>query len=222
MRRDLRRGSVEEFRYDALDRLDHVRRNGMVSLDLDYDLAGNIHWKSDVCPTANPCYAYDAVRRHAVTSVAGQNYAYDGNGNMTNRAGSAISWTSGNQPSAISGAGGNGSQFWYGPAGNRWKQAATFAGSAETTTYAGELMEKVVRGGVTTWRHYVPGPGGIAAVHLRYGSGAPAATRYLTHDHLGSVNGSTAKTAAPRRPGAMLHSATAAARMAVARLPRPS
>lgn len=188
LRRDLQRGSIEEFRYDTLDRLDDVRRNGAISLDLDYDLTGNIRWKSDVCPTASPCYAYDATRKHAVTTIAGQGYAYDDNGNMTSRAGSAIAWTSANQPSVIAGMGG-GSQFWYGPAGNRWRQVATFAGSAETTVYAGELMEKVVRKDGTTWRHYVPGPGGVAAVHLRYGNGASAATRFLTRDHLGSIDG---------------------------------
>ncbi len=107
---------------------------------------------------------------------------------MTSRAGAPVSWTSMNLPSSIAGAGGSVSQFWYGPAGNRWKQVATQSGSSETTIYAGGLMEKVVRGGVTSWRHYIPAPTGIAAVHLRYAGATPATTRYLTRDHLGSVD----------------------------------
>jgi RHS repeat-associated protein len=187
-RRDLRQGLTEKFRYDLLDRLVDSRLNGAINLDLDYDAAGNIRWKSDVCPTSAPCYAYDANRRHAVTSVAGQSYAYDANGNMTNRGGAAIAWTSTNLPGSIAGTGGNSSRFWYGPAGNRWKQAATYAGAAETTIYVGGLMEKVTRAGTTTWRHYVPTPNGVAAVHLRDAGGAPMGTRYLARDHLGSVD----------------------------------
>ncbi len=187
-RRDLRQGITEDFRYDVLDRLDDSRRNGVVNLDLDYDLLGNIRWKSDVCPTTTPCYGYDPVRRHAATTVAGKSYVFDANGNMTNRAGAAIAWNSLDQPISIAGSSGNASQFQYGPAGNRWQQVATHAGTTETTIYAGELMEKVIRGGTTTWRHYIPSPGGIAAVHLRDNNGATPSTRYLTQDHLGSID----------------------------------
>ncbi|MBX3704369.1 MAG: VCBS repeat-containing protein [Steroidobacteraceae bacterium] len=187
-RRDIARGIVEDFRYDALDRLEESRRNGAVNLGVSYDLIGNIRWKSDVCTGTTPCYVYDGTRRHAATSIASQPYGYDANGNLTNRAGSAIAWTSDNLPSSIAGTGGNSSQFWYGPGGNRWKQQASYAGTSETTTYAGGLMEKVVRGGTTTWRHYVPAPTGIAAVHLKQANGGAPATRYLTHDHLGSTD----------------------------------
>ncbi|MGQ0430297.1 MAG: RHS repeat-associated core domain-containing protein [Gammaproteobacteria bacterium] len=187
-RRDLRQGITEDFRYDVLDRLDDSRRNGTVNLDLDYDLLGNIRWKSDVCPTTAPCYSYHATQRHAATSIAGKGYAYDANGNMTTRAGATIAWNSLNLPVLMTGSTGNYSQFWYGPTGNRWRQVASTSGTTETTTYAGELMEKVVRAGATTWRHYIPTPSGIAAVHLRYGSGSAPTTRYLTQDHLGSTD----------------------------------
>jgi RHS repeat-associated protein len=185
-RRDLRQGLTEEFRYDALDRLDDVRRNGVVSLDLRYDASGNILWKSDVCPTTASCFGYDAGRKHAVVAAGGQTYGYDANGNMVTRGGASISWTSDNLPNTITQANGNSSRFWHGPAGNRWKQVASQAGTTETTIYTGALMEKVTRAGVTTWRHYVLAPTGSAAVHLRYSNGSPAATRYLTHDHQGS------------------------------------
>jgi len=186
-RRDALRNLTEEFRYDTLGRLDDSRRNGTINLNVDYDVTGNIRWKSDVCPTGAPCYAYDAARPHAVTSAAGQSYAYDANGNMTSRAGAAITWTSANLPSSIGHANGSSSQFWYGAAGNRWKQVANHAGSTETTIYAGELSEKITRGGVITWRQYVTSPDGVVAIRLQSGSSAPV-LRYLTTDHLGSTD----------------------------------
>jgi len=187
-REDHGQGLIEDFRYDALGRLDDVRRNGAINLDLGYDLIGNITWKSDVCPTAAPCFSFHASQKHAVTAAGGQTYGYDANGNMTNRGGASISWTSDNLPNTIAGATGSISQFWHGPAGNRWKQLASQGGVTETRIYAGELMEKVTRAGVTTWRHYVLAPTGTAALHLRYSNGTTAATRYLTHDHLGSTD----------------------------------
>lgn len=186
-RQDLNRGLTEEFRYDTLDRLDDSRRNGVISLDLSYDAIGNLLWKSDVCPGATPCYTYHSTRKHAVSAAGGVSYTYDANGNMTSRGGAAIGWNSGNLPVSIAHANGNSSQFSYGPAGNRWRQVANHAGTIETTTYAGELSERVTRAGATTWRHYVLAPTGVAAIQLRAGNG-PYATRYLTRDHLGSTD----------------------------------
>ncbi len=186
-RADLNRNLVEEFRYDALDRLHESRRNGVVNLALEYDAIGNIRHKSDVCPTVAPCYTYHSTRKHAVISAAGRNFAYDANGNMTNRAGAAIAWSSANLPISIAHSNGNQSQFSYGPDGNRWKQVARHGVATETTIYAGEYFEKITRSGSTTWRHYVPTPSGISVVHLRYSDGAPSAIRYLAQDHLGST-----------------------------------
>jgi RHS repeat-associated protein len=187
-RKDLRQGLTEDFRYDALDRLDDSRRNGAINLDISYDPIGNINWKSDVCPTATPCFGYHSSLKHAVTSAGGQTYSYDANGNMTSRAGTSITWTADNLPNTIAGANGSISQFWHSPTGNRWKQLANYSGTTETTIYAGELLEKVTRAGITTWRHYILAPTGTAALHLRYSSGAAAATRYLTHDYQGSTD----------------------------------
>ncbi len=186
-REDLNRGLAEEFRYDGLDRLDESRRNGAINLDLDYDAIGNIRWKSDVCPGTTPCYGYHATRKHAVTTVAGQVYNYDANGNMTSRGGAAIGWSSDNLPVSIAGAGGNSSLFSYGPVGNRWRQIARHSGTTETTIYAGELTEKVTRAGITTWRQYVLAPTGVAALRVR-NAGGSTSTLYLTHDHLGSTD----------------------------------
>ncbi len=186
-RQDLNQGLLEVFRYDALDRLEQSRRNGAINLELDYDPIGNIRRKSDVCAGTTACYAYHPTRKHAVVAAGSQAYGYDANGNMTSRGGAAIAWTSDNFPSSIAHANGNSSQFSYGPAGNRWKQVAKYGAANETTIYAGGPFEKVTRGGVTTWRHYVAAPGGVA-LHLRYSDGTPATTRYLTLDHLGSTD----------------------------------
>lgn len=187
-REDRKQGLTEDFRYDALDRLDDARRNGAIDLDLGYDAIGNIIWKSDVCPGAAPCFSYHASRKHAVISAGEQTYGYDASGNMTSRGGASISWTSDNLPNTIAGVNGNSSQFWHGPAGNRWKQVVIQGGVTESTIYAGELTEKVTRAGVTTWRHYIVAPTGTVALHLRYNNGMTAVTRYLTHDHLGSTD----------------------------------
>lgn len=186
-REDLNRGLVEEFRYDVLDRLDDSRRNGVVNLDLTYDSIGNIRWKSDVCPGATPCYTYHATRKHTLTSAAGQAFTYDENGNMKSRGGAVIAWTSDNLPSSIAHTNGNSSQFSYGPAGNRWRQVANHGGTTETTIYAGELQEKITRGGTTTWRQYVVAPTGVAAIRSRNPKGSTS-THLLTQDHLGSTD----------------------------------
>ncbi len=186
-RRDLAQGLTEEYGYDALGRLISSRRNGAANLGLDYDAIGNIVRKSDVCPGAAACYAYDAKRRHAVVSAGGRTYKYDANGNMTSRDGSAIAWSSNGLPVSIAYANGNSSVFSYGPAGNRWKQVAKSGSSTETTHYAGTDLEKVIQGGVTTWRHYLAAPGGIV-VQIRRNDGTPATMRYLTLDHLGSTD----------------------------------
>ena len=186
-RRDIGQGLLEEFDHDELGRLTQSRLNGAANLTISYDAGGNILGKSDVCPTADPCFAYHSLRRHAVVSAGGQSYSYDANGNMTKRGGAAISWSSDNHPLSIAGTNGNFSQFSYGPSGNRWMQVAKYGATSETTIYAGGSFEKVTRSGATTWRHFIPTPGGVA-MQLRYSDGSPAEQRYVTLDHLGSVD----------------------------------
>jgi RHS repeat-associated protein len=186
-RRDASQGLVEEFDYDERGRLRESRLNGIANLTVSYDATGNLIGKSDVCPGTASCFTYDATRRHAVASAGGQTYAYDSNGNMTRRAGAVITWSSDNLPLSIAGPNGNTSQFSYGPAGNRWRQVASYGSTNESTVYAGGLFEKVTRGALTTWRHYLPMPGGVA-LQLRYSDGSPSAMRVLTLDHLGSTD----------------------------------
>lgn len=119
-------------------------------------------------------------------SVHGNGFRYDANGNMTSRSGSTVLWTSYDRPFRIYGPDAW-TQLHYGPDRQLWQQVTTTSGVAETTTYVGELLEKVSTGGVTTWKHYVEAPTGTAAVYLRRSDGT-ADTYYLTHDHLGSTD----------------------------------
>jgi RHS repeat-associated protein len=111
---------------------------------------------------------------------------YDANGNVTNRNGSTALWTSYDRPFRLYGPDAW-TQLHYGPDRQLWQQVTTTAGVAETTTYVGELLEKVSKSGLTTWKHYVEAPTGTAAVYLRRSDGT-ADTYYLTHDHLGSTD----------------------------------
>ena len=171
----------EYFYYDNLDRLDYSTRNGVTNLVLGYDALGNLTSKSDV-----GSYSYDATKKHAVVSAGSNSYAYDANGNVTNRNGSTVLWTSYDRPFRLYGPDAW-TQLHYGPDRQLWQQVTTTAGVAETTTYVGELLERVSKSGVTTWKHYVEAPTGTAAVYLRRSDGT-ADTYYLTHDHLGSTD----------------------------------
>jgi RHS repeat-associated protein len=186
-RRDLAQGLTESFRYDALDRLIESRRNGAVNLEVSYDAIGNILRRSDLCTGTAACFTYSGTRRHAAVAAGGRKFVYDANGNMTKRGGAAIAWTSDGMPRSIAHSNGNSSQFSYGPSGNRWKQIAKTGTATETTHYAGAWFDKSVSGGATTWRHYLPAPGGVA-IRLRHGDGTAATMRYLTLDHLGSID----------------------------------
>lgn len=191
----------ETFVYDLLERLDYSQRNGALNLDLAYDAIGNITSKTSPTVSAenvgsynyttaqSGCTYYTHNQRHAVRKAGTKIYCYDANGNMTKRAGATVSWYSYNLPNTINQSGGNYSQFFYGPERNRWKQVANYSGTTETTIYIGGLTEKVTKGGVTTWKHYILAPTGTAALYLRRSGGTPLEeTYYLTSDHLGSTH----------------------------------
>jgi RHS repeat-associated protein len=61
---------------------------------------------------------------------------------------------------------------------------ANYAGVTESTWYIGGLMEKVLRNGITEYRHLIPSGSG-SAIYTRRDNGT-ASTYYVTSDHLGS------------------------------------
>lgn len=109
---------------------------------------------------------------------------------MTTRNGQTVSWKSYALASVINGGGGSSSEFFYTPGRTRWKQQASYAGTSEQTIYIGGLIEKVVRGGQTSWRHAIRGAQGTVAIYTRE-SGGSNAMHYLLDDHLGSVEAVT-------------------------------
>ncbi len=115
-RQDNSLGLSENFYYDNDYRLSYSTLNGTQNLSLGYNTMGNITSRSDVAGGA--AWTYDPTHVHEVTE-AGSNayqYAYDADGNMTSRQGSAIRWTSYNYPSSINDtATGETVYFSYGP-----------------------------------------------------------------------------------------------------------
>jgi RHS repeat-associated protein len=176
---------TENFNYDNLHRL--TSTTGADPMAIVYDVMGNITSKTGI-----GTYTYHASRKHQATATSGgtlpaQSYAYDANGNMNSRNGSSISWYSYDLPNTINASGSNSSQFFYAPDRSRWKQVASYGGTSEQTIYIGGLIEKVTLGTVTSWKHYIAGGNGSAAVYIRRSTGTNE-TDYMLKDHLGSTD----------------------------------
>jgi hypothetical protein len=177
-------GLSENFYYDNLYRLDYSTLNGSTNVDLSYDAMGNILTKTDVAGTGG--WSYHATKKHAVTSTGsgGYSYGYDANGNMTSRNGATINWTSYNYPTLLA-AGSESTGFYYGPDRQYYKQVYTGPSGTETTSYVGGLLEKVVVGSTTDWRHYISAEGHTVAIVSRLSTGTNTVS-YPLEDHEGS------------------------------------
>src|SRR5690606_16934278 len=115
------------------------------NLDLTYDAMGNITNRTDV--NGNATWTYHGTKKHAVTSTGsgGDSFGYDANGNMTSRAGSSITWSSFNYPTALTTAT-ESATFYYGPDRQYYRQVYTGPASptgSEETHYVGGILEKV-------------------------------------------------------------------------------
>lgn len=184
---------TESFFYDSMNRLDYSTLqvgsgSATTNLDVTINAIGNMTYKSDAgtfdYTTAQAgCSYYAHVQPHAVRNVAGNVYCYDANGNMTSRQGAPITWTSFNQPNQI-GTGSNYSQFSYNANRQRWRQVANYSGTSETTIYVGGLLEKVTRGGVSEYKHYIPS-GSSTTIYTRRSNGTTS-TYYVARNSLGS------------------------------------
>jgi RHS repeat-associated protein len=184
-RKDNQQLRTENFNYDNLHRL--TSTTGADPMTIAYDAMGNITSKTGI-----GTYTYHATKKHQATATSGgtvpaQSYAYDANGNMNSRNSSTITWYSYDLPNTINASGSNSSQFFYAPDRSRWKQVASYSGTSEQTIYIGGLIEKVTLGGVTSWKHYIAGGHGPAAVYIRRSSGTNE-TDYVLRDQLGSTN----------------------------------
>jgi hypothetical protein len=179
-RHDALIGKTETFIPDALNRLTSAQVSGYSAVTVAYSAAGRIDSKSDV-----GSYAYGDVNHpQAVTSAGGVAYAYNANGRMTSRGGSAISWFSYDLPKKID-SGSESAEFAYGVDRARYKQIERTGSTVNATIYyVGGLFEKEV-GASTTYRHYVSARGRAVALVKRVGT--TNTVQYLHRDHQGSV-----------------------------------
>lgn len=189
-RQDNNLGLTESIFYDSDYRLSYSKLNGIQNLSLTYDVMGNISARSDVAGGAGP-WIYDSVKKHAVTQAGSSafNYSYDSNGNAITRQGNSIGWTSYNYPTVVNAGSGSTAElvsFLYGPDRQRWQQAYSGNGINETTNYIGGLLEQVVSGGVTDYRHYIYAGSEPVTVYHRNSVGSTG-TNYFLSDHEGSI-----------------------------------
>ena len=194
-RQDNNLGLTENVYYDNDYRLSYTKLGGTQNLSLTYDGTGNITSRSDVAGGAT--WTYDPTHKHQVTQAGSSSYAYsyDANGNMVTRQGASIGWTSYNYPTSANAGSGSTAEsvsFQYGPDRKRWEQIYTGNGISETTYYIGPYMEEIISGGVTTYRYYVHGGAGPAAVISR--TNGTNTQDYLMWDHQTSMSGITTST----------------------------
>lgn len=178
----------EAFGYDQLNRLTAITRNGVETLAMSYSEDGNIVSKSDV---GNYLYGTATARPHAVSGISGgprgaMSFAYDVNGNMKNRNGTTLTWTSSNLPNKIT-AGADYAKFTYGPARSRIKQKVYTAGVTKTIRYVGPHFEVEILGSVKRYRSNVFAGGRLVFSQLET-TPSGLESYYVLHDHQGSVD----------------------------------
>ena len=184
-RQDINQSKTEDFTYDGLNRIKTAKLNSSLTLSVDYNSIGNITYKSDV---GTYTYGAGAAGPNTVTSITGTRpgtYSYDANGNMTTRAGDAITVFSFNRPNKIN-YGSDYAAFRYGAARELVKQVAKTGSSTTTTYYIGGHFEKETTGSSTEYRHNILANGRTVAIYTRPTSGS-VTTRYVHRDHMGSV-----------------------------------
>ena len=193
-------GVTESFAYDADQRLSCSALSSTCSTPtMAYD--GGVAGPGNITSqTGVGTYTYPAAgqpRPHAVTSLTGTfngitnpSFVYDANGNMTSRAGSTVTWSTYNYPTNISANDATGAeevQLSYGPDRQRWKQIYTAPGTTENTYYIGGLLEKVLSGSTTNYRHYIYAGREAVAVYSRTAAGVNTMS-YMLEDHQGGVS----------------------------------
>ena len=198
-RQDNNLGLTRSFAYDQDNRLKcSVLGSTCTTTSLIYDGGsagpGNITTWSPLGTYAYP--PPGQPQPHAVSSITGTfngivnpSFSYDANGNMTSRAGSSISWSSYNYPTAISASDTTGNeevQFNYGPDRQRWEQIYSGPAGTEKTYYIGGLIDLVYTGGVANYRQYIYAGAEPVAVYSR--AAAANTMSYILEDIQGSVS----------------------------------
>ena len=143
-----------------------------------YDQLGNLTTKAGVVQQYGANGNGTGARPHAVMTVGGNAYSYDGNGNLLRGGGRTLSWNAENQPTHIV-SGGATETYQYDADGARVTRSVT---PGLSTRYAFGLYE--VEGAIT--RKYYTMAGQVLAVR-----DSGLGLSYLYGDHLGSVSAST-------------------------------
>ncbi len=179
----------ETFGYDDLNRLETY---GIPSLPqtITYDAnhIGNIVSKTGVTGS----YGYGdglTAGPHAVVSFNGNSLTYDQNGNLTNDGSRAITYSAFNKPTTIS-VSGHTTEFKYGPDRARYYRKDIGNGGVTETWYLGNVEIVNRPDSKQERRRYIAG----VAIETTIYSGATEdsrTTRYLFHDHLGSIDAIT-------------------------------
>jgi RHS repeat-associated protein len=196
-RSDLRRGVVESFGYDELNRLTSAQLAGAAASAITYNGRGCITSRSDV-----GSYQYHSLAADRVVAVSGAvngTFQYDANGNQTaGTGGRTVSYTSFNKPATVL-EGGVASDYQYG-AELQVVEERRQAGWEERRTirpdnlYELEITDLDTRtpDSVNTIRHvhHIRAGGRTVATHTmveRAGGQRETSERWLHRDHLGSV-----------------------------------
>ena len=183
-------GLTENFYYDGDNRLSYSTLNGTQNLALTYNLMGDITNRTDVAN--NAAWTYDVTRKHEVTQAGSTayQYAYDANGNMTSRQGSAITWTSYNYPSSIGDSStGESVSFSYGPDRTPWVVTTTDSSGTKESYQLGSLMDMNVQSSGDIDRDYVyAGSDPVAVDELTQSADS---IYYFQTDQQGSISGIT-------------------------------
>ncbi|MCW5620467.1 MAG: RHS repeat protein, partial [Burkholderiales bacterium] len=203
-RQDGNFSQVENFQYDALNRLTAWQIagsgiSGTISKTVSYNALGNILTKSGVGTYTYNASGATSIRPHAVASITGTvngvvnpTFTYDANGNMTSGAGRTYTYTSYNQVSQIT-SGGNVVSFSFDVDHQRVKEV----GPNDTTIFVmaeGVHYEKKIVGSSVTDMHFIRAYGMTVALYsMRSGT---VQTRYFHLDHLGSIRVITRETRA--------------------------
>lgn len=169
----------ETFHYDELNRLTQATATGLPTQSFQYDIKGNITYKSDV---GNYTYGAGNAGPHAVTSAASDNYTYDATGNMLTGGGRTVTYNTFRKPLTLS-KGTHTSTFTYGPDRSHYKRVDADGTTVKTTLSIGNVEFITHSSGVTETKRYI----GDIAVVTTTSSGSPS-THYLHKDTLGSTD----------------------------------
>jgi RHS repeat-associated protein len=178
-------GDVQNFSYDNLDRLISTVVSGG-QYNYSYNAFGNITQYQKTGGSAHP-YTYDANNPYAVLSARGHTYQYDAMGQVTNKDGRAIEWTTLGKPSRFSTANGT-VDFEYGPDTRRFKKVATNLLVTAKTWYLGKDYEEFsLNDTLMARKYYIYAAGKLIATQLTDVSNSSSVLNYQHYDNLDSV-----------------------------------